>query len=81
MLNTLLSNSKDDLIQNGRISLDKLYEVMKGQDGGYALGFSDFQSIFGTQKTMKVNDLAVLLKKNDLNSFDIKNEMSSLFFS
>lgn len=80
MLNVLLSNCKDDLIQNGRVSLDKLYEVMKGQEGGYALGYSDFQSIFGTQKTMKVSDLAALLKKNDLNSFDIKNEISNLFF-
>jgi hypothetical protein len=31
MLTSILSNCKGELVQNGRISLDKLYDLLKSQ--------------------------------------------------
>lgn len=53
---------------------------MKSQDLGYSLNHSDFQSIFGTQKYMKINDLAAILKRYELESFDLKNEIIKTCF-
>lgn len=67
-------------MQGGKISLEKLYEVLKNQEQGYTLNYSDFQTLFGTQKYLKISDLANILKKFDLHNFDLKAETMSLCF-
>lgn len=69
---SILSGLKCDIVQNNRINMEKLFDLLKEQESGYMLNHSDFQSIFGTQKSMKIADLCQVLKNLNLNSFDLK---------
>lgn len=53
---------------------------MKQQESGYQLNRADFNSIFGTQKTMKLSDLSNILKQYSLDSFDLKTQLKQLCF-
>lgn len=68
------------MLQGGKISLEKVYQIIRNEEGGQTFSFSDFQSIFGPQKYIKVSQLANMLKKFNLQSFDLKAEMSHHFF-
>lgn len=76
----LMASKNSSLVNNGKISSLGLYELLHGQEGGHILNQSDFNHIFGCKKEIKIAEIVTLLKKNDLESFDLVAETKKYFY-